>query len=139
MILVYLKRKVGLMAKGRDKHDAYLDALNWLGKDLARRAKSKCELTGESGTLQIFDLEGPKVEPDLEHVVLVCSLAVDHLEGRQLKSETLHYLQTAIWSDLTPVRRAAVRILEQIDEPWAEEAIENAKMMDASSADESFE
>ncbi len=125
-----MEKKGTLMAKGRDKHDAYLDALNGLGKDLARRARSKCELSEESGPLQIFDLEGPKVEPSLDHVVMVCPLVFDHLEGRQLKSETLHYLQTAVWSEITPVRRAAVRILEQIDEPWAEEAIENAKMID---------
>ncbi len=124
------------MAKGRDKHDAYLNALNLLGKDLARRAKSKCELSEESGTLSLYDLEGSKVEPSLDHVVLISPMVRDHLEGRNLKSETLHYLQQAVWSDLAPVRRAAVQILEQVDEPWAEEAIENARMMDSNAGDE---
>lgn len=125
------------MAKGRAKQDAYEEALNWLGKDLARRAKSKCELTGEPGTLSIFDLEGPKVEPDLSHVVLVCPMVVDHLEGRGLdKRNDLHYLETSAWSAEPAIRRATIRILEQINAPWAEEALENAKMMEANMTEE---
>jgi protein PhnA len=125
------------MAKGRDKQDAYEAALQRLGRDLARRAKSKCELTGASGTLRTVDLEGPKVEPDLDHVVLVSPLVSDHLKGRGLQNRNeLHYLESAVWSDLSPVRRAAIAILSQIDEPWAEEAIENANMMEANEADE---
>ena len=45
------------MAKGRDKHQAYLDALNLLGKTL-RGAQSKCELLGENDDLRTYDLSG---------------------------------------------------------------------------------
>ena len=117
------------MAKGREKHQAYLNALNLLGKDLARRAKSKCELSEEPGTLQIFDLEGPDLEPDLDHLVMVCPQVAEHLNGKGLDRVSVHYLETAVWSTETAIRRAAIRILERFDESWAREAIENAKSM----------
>ena len=118
------------MAKGRAKHDEYKDALSLLGKDLARRAGRKCELTGESGRLLTYDLEEARPEPELDEVVLVCEKVIDHLEGRNLHPNELHYLNEAVWSSEKPVRRAAIRILEQIDEPWAQDAIDNARMMD---------
>lgn len=120
------------MARGKQKHQDYLDALNLLGKDLARRAKSKCELTGAPGSLEIFDLEGPDVEPALDHVVLISAEARGHLEGRGLDDrDALRYLDEIVWSPEPAIRRAAVRVLEQIDAPWAREAIENARSMDA--------
>jgi len=117
------------VAKGREKHQSYLDALNLLGKDLARRAKSKCELSQEPGTLQIFDLQGPDVEPDLDHLVMVCPQVTQHLDGKEIERTSVHYLETAVWSTQIAVRKAAIRILEHINEGWAHEAIENAKSM----------
>jgi len=119
------------MAKGRQKHQDYIDALSLLGKDLARRAKSKCELSGEPGTLGPFDLEGAPTEPELEHVVLVSPLVREHLEGRGLDDrDALRYLESSVWSPEPVIRRASIRILEQIKQPWADEAIENARSMD---------
>ena len=43
----------------------------------------------------------------------------------------MRYLEEAVWNTEVAIRRAAVRILEKVDEPWAREAIENAKSMDA--------
>ena len=120
------------MAKGLDKHREYVDALNLLGKQLARRAKSKCELSGEPGTLAAFDLIGEPTEPDLEHVLLVCPAVREHLEGRGLDDrDALRYLDEAVWNPQRVVRTAAIRILELIDEPWARDARENARSMDA--------
>tara|TARA_B100000609_G_scaffold159336_2_gene130898 strand:+ start:5438 stop:5824 length:387 start_codon:yes stop_codon:yes gene_type:complete len=124
------------VAKGKDKHNAYQNALQLLGKDLARRAKSKCELSGTPGTLRIFDLEGFGTEPSLDHTLMVCPEVAAHLEHKGLKGAALHYLETAVWSELPVIRRAAVRILEAVDEPWAREAIDNAKMMDANTAED---
>lgn len=122
--------KEKVIAKGREKHQAYLDALNLLGKDLARRAKSKCELSEESGTLEIFDLEGPDAEPDLNHVLLVSPKVAEYLGGKSLKGANLRYLETTVWSTQPAIRRAAVRILERIDEAWAHDAIQNAHSME---------
>ncbi len=118
------------MARGLDKHQEYVDALNLLGKQLARRAKSKCELSGTSGTLEAFDLEGEPTSPDLAHVLLVCPLVRGHLEGKGIEDrDALRYLDEAVWSTEDAIRTAAVRILEQIDAPWARDAIENARSM----------
>ena len=120
------------MARGLEKHQEYVDALNLLGKTLARRARSRCELSGESGTLKAFDLIGEPTEPSLDHVLLVCPAVREHLEGRNLDDRgSLRYLDEAVWSTERAVRMAAVRILEQIDAPWAQEALENARSMDA--------
>ena len=118
------------MAKGQAKHQTYVDALNRLGKDLARRAKSKCELSGEPGTLQIFDLEGSDKEPDLEHVLMVSEEVASYLGGKKVSGGNVRYLENAVWSTESAIRRAAICILERIDEPWALEAIDNAKSMD---------
>lgn len=125
------------MAKGLERHQEYVDALNLLGKALARRARSRCELSGESGTLGAFDLIGAPTEPSLEHVLLVCPAVRDHLEGRNLGDrDALRYLDEAVWSTEPVVRAAAVRILEQIDAPWAHDALENARSMDAYASDD---
>ena len=118
------------MAKGREKHQAYLDALSILGKDLARRARSKCELSEESGSLQIYDLEGPDVDPDLNHTLLVCAEVAAHLDSSSVSKGNFHYLENAVWSTEPAIRRAAVRILEKIDQSWAHQAIENAQSME---------
>ena len=118
------------MAKGRDKHQAYQDALNRLGKDLARRAGRRCELSEVPGTLVIHDLEGPKVEPDLEHVLLVSPVLKISLDGGPIDESAVRCLENAVWSPLPVVRRAAVLLLERIDAPWAIDAVENARTMD---------
>lgn len=124
------------MARGREKHDAYRQALSLLGKDLARRAKSRCELSEERGSLVTYDLEGASVEPSLEHVLLVSPTVEEHLEGRNLQGNNARYLENAVWSELPVVRRAAIKILEQVQESWAEEALENARMMESTMQEE---
>ena len=124
------QREERIVAKGQAKHQTYVDALNLLGKDLARRAKSKCELSGESGRLEIYDLEGPDKEPAMEHVVLVSEEVAGYLGGRPVTGGAVRYLENIVWSTEPAIRRAAVLILERIDESWALEAIDNAKTMD---------
>lgn len=118
------------MAKGRDKHQNYLAALNLLGKPLARRSGRKCEVSEQTGSLVIFDLESSKVEPHLDHVVLVSASIKDMLAGGVVDETELRFLENAVWSTVIPVRRAAVCLLERIEAPWARTAIENAQMMD---------
>ena len=119
------------MAKGRDKHQNYLAELNLLGKALARRSGRKCELSETSGTLVIHDLEGSKVTPSLEHVVLVSDAIKAMLDGGAVDVDALRCLEHAVWSTVTPVRRAAVQLLERIDAPWAHDAMENARTMNS--------
>ena len=125
------KKGDSAVGKGRKKHDDYLEALNLLGKDLARRARSKCELSEQSGSLRAFDLVGPDSEPSLEHVVLVSETVRNHLEGHLSSRDEMRYLETAVWNQEFAVRKACVRILRQIKDAWADEAIANAESMGA--------
>ena len=118
------------MSKGRQKHQLYLDRLNLLGKDLARRAKSKCELSEESGSLVTYDLEGSDSTPSLDHVLLVSPTVERFLDGGSFEPENLHYLETVVWSTEPAIRRAAIKLLERIEAPWAQDAIDNARSME---------
>ena len=117
------------MAKGREKHQAYQDALNLLGKALARRAGRRCELSEVPGTLVIHDMEGATVTPHMDHVLLVSPTLKASLDGGGIDESAVRCLENAVWSPLPVVRRAAVQLLERIDAPWASDAIENARTM----------
>ena len=123
------------MAKGRDKHQAYLDALNGFGKQLARRAVRKCELSGANGPLAIYDLIGPPEPPDLTHILLVSESLKESLEGAKLVGAELRFLENCVWSTEPAIRHASVKLLSRISEDWARAALENAEMMDATSAE----
>lgn len=118
------------MSKGRQKHQLYLDRLNLLGKDLARRAKSKCELSEESGSLVTYDLEGSDTQPSMDHVLLVSPTVERLLEGGSFEPENMHYLENVVWSTEPAIRRAAIKLLERIEASWAQDAIDNARSMD---------
>lgn len=123
------------MAKGREKDLAYREALSGLGKSLARRARSKCELSGEPGTLVTVDLRPDDRDPTLETVVLVAPTVAENIGGRGLDGP-LHYLNDAVWSPEPAVRHAAEKILKQIDAPWARDALDNIRLMDTSQESE---
>ena len=117
------------MAKGRDKHQAYLDALNSFGKQLARRSGRKCELSGATGPLVIYDLIGPPKPPELTHILLVSESMKQSLDGEKLVESELRFLENCVWSTEPAVRHASVELLSRISEDWARSAIENAEMM----------
>lgn len=117
------------MARGLDKHHAYQRALQLLGKTLMRRSQRRCELSEAQGELVIFDLEDPREEPTLDEVVHVSPEIRDILKGGALHPSELRCLETAVWSEHLPVRRATIMILKRIDAVWAREALESASMM----------
>ena len=60
------------MAKGLDQHRERLEALALLGKDLTRRAGSKCELCETAGAkLQIHEVPPVPSEPELEGCIFI--------------------------------------------------------------------
>lgn len=117
------------MAKGLHKHQAYQQAVQLLGKTLMRRSQRRCELSGEASQLVIYDLEDPREVPTLDEVVHVSLEIKQYLEGGQMNVAKLRCLETAVWSEHAPVRRAAVQLLKRIDATWAREALESAFMM----------
>ena len=111
------------MAKGLDKHRARLDAINLLGKDLARRAGRKCEWCEESGSLKPLDL-APDAEPDMDTLVMLCERCTAVAGGRKDDPRTLRFLEGAVWSDVEPVQSSARAALANVDAQWARDTMD---------------
>lgn len=111
------------MAKGREKHQARLDAIGLLGKDLARRADKKCELCEGKGDLRPHDT-APGEEPSLDTIALFCADCRARLEGRDDPAETLRFLEVAIWNEHPPVQRSARALIRRVDADWARAALD---------------
>lgn len=117
------------MAKGYEIHQRRLMALQALGKDLARRAKSKCELTGASGVpLHAYEVPPTGDSPDLDRTLLVCDAVWQALEKPEIMKgrSPWQILSSAVWSDQPAVQVVAWRLLSEIAkrESWAAEALE---------------
>jgi protein PhnA len=116
------------MAKGYELHQARMMALQGLGKDLTRRAKSKCEITGAAG-VPLWPYEVPPVgeDPDIERTLLIseeCRGMLEHPE--RLAGRHWQYLAEAVWSEMPAVQVVAWRMLEELAkrEDWAREALD---------------
>lgn len=117
----------GVMAKGKDEHQAREVLLQSFGKDLARRAKSKCELCERSGRLAVFELPPAPREPDFDRCLLLCEdcLAAAANPRRFQPGEAWRFLANQAWSEIPMVQVLAVRLLRrQADtQAWAREAL----------------
>jgi protein PhnA len=125
--------KTSLMGKSYDSHHARLTALALLGKDLARRAKSKCELTGAAGVpLAAYEVPPVAPEPDLERTLLLaepCLTALAQpktLAGRSWQGP----LAEMIWSERPALQVVAWRLLDRLarKEDWAREVLDSAAL-----------
>jgi protein PhnA len=116
------------MGKGYDTHQARVLALQGIGKDLARRAKSKCELTGASGiALRPYEVPPVGLEPVLERTLLLSEACHEVLERpKQLAGRRWQCLAEVVWSELPAIQVVAWRLLNRLakNEDWAKEAIE---------------
>ncbi len=103
-------------------------ALQGLGKDLARRAKSKCELTGVAGVpLRPYEVPPVATEPELARTLLLCEACHEVLEHpKRLAGRTWQVLAEFVWSEMPAVQVVAWRMLNCLAkrEDWAREAIE---------------
>jgi len=116
------------MGKGYEVHQARVQALQALGKDLARRAKSRCEITGEGGVpLRPYEVPPVPGEPDLEKTLLVCEAVHAVLERpATLAGRGWQILAETVWSELPAVQVVSWRMLNHLakKEDWAREVIE---------------
>ena len=110
------------MAKG---HLA-ISILNSFGKDLARRAKSKCELSGESGVpLKIYEIP-PAKEPEFDKCLLVSASVLEQLERpKTITPDQWRHLSELVWEEEPTIQVMSIRILQYIDksESWAGEIL----------------
>lgn len=116
------------MGKGYETHQARVAALQALGKDLARRAKSKCELTGAAGVpLRPYEVPPVAAEPDLERTLLLCEACHEVLEQpKRLAGRAWQGLAEVVWSEMPAVQVVAWRMLQCLAkrEDWAREVME---------------
>ncbi len=110
------------MAKGKDKHQHRLDELNLLGKDLARRSHSQCELCGASGVkLLVHEVEPVPAMPDLEHALFACEVCKEQLDNpKRVDADHWRCLSSSVWSEVPAVQVQAVQMLVSLkDHDWA--------------------
>lgn len=116
------------MAKGYELHQARMLALQGLGKDLTRRAKSKCELTGAAGVpLRPYEVPPVGEEPDLAHTLLISEECHEMLEHpKRLAGRTWQCLAEVVWSEMPAVQVVAWRMLHELAtrEDWAREVLD---------------
>lgn len=116
------------MGKGYETHQARVMALQALGKDLARRAKSKCELTGASGvSLRPYEVPPVAEEPDFERTLLISEACHEMLEHpKRLQGREWQCLAEVVWSEMPAVQVVAWRMLKELAkrEDWAREVLE---------------
>jgi len=132
------------MAKGYDSAQERKQRLSLFGKDLARRSKSTCELTLQSGIpLKIYEIPPVPNEPDYDKCLFLSVECIQQLENpkKHLIADKWRHLSELIWSDLPQVQLMAVRILQYLskDHGWAQEVIDDAYLEEAilSAAEES--
>lgn len=116
------------MAKGYELHQVRMMALQAMGKDLARRAKSRCEITGAAGVpLRPYEVPPVGETPDFDHTLLVSDAVMDVLEHpKRLTGRQWQCLTEAVWSDMPAVQVVAWRMLRELAtrEDWAREALD---------------
>ena len=116
------------MARGLEQHQARAEAVSLLGKDLARRARSRCELCdGHEGALRPFEVPPVPEDPSLEHALLLCERCTAGALGEPVEAAQCHFLETAVWSELVPAQVTAVRLLRRLageGAGWAAQTLE---------------
>lgn len=119
------------MSKGLQAHQEREKQVQSFGKQLARRAKSKCELCGEAASLSIFEVP-PVDEPDIDHCVMICETCQTQIEKpKQIDPNHWFCLHEIIWSEIPAVQVLAYRMLQKIqDQGWAQDLMDQAYLAD---------
>jgi protein PhnA len=121
------------MAKGREVYEARLAEVNLLGKDLARRARSSCELCEIKGVpLAIYEVKPVPTLPDPAKCLMLCQVCREQVEDlrRFRAGEQWRGLAEMVWSELPVVQVVAVRLLRRMSPAvaWAREALESIEL-----------
>ena len=118
------------MGKGFEENEARLALLQSFGKDLARRAKSSCELSGKSGVpLRIYEVSPAPKDPDPARCLMLCDEVIEALAKPSLfKADEWWHLSELIWAEEPMVQLMTVRILQFLgkENAWCREIIDEA-------------
>lgn len=112
------------MAKGYDQHIERKNKVNSFGRELTRRAKSKCELCEATGvSLSVFEVPPVKEEPEVERCIFICDECKNKLERvKKAKENDFRFLTNSIWSEVDMVRTLSIKLLTEMATKysWAE-------------------
>ena len=112
------------MAKGYDQHMERKNKVNSFGRELTRRAKSKCELCEATGvSLSVFEIPPVKDEPEIERCIFICDECKNKLERiKKAKENDFRFLSNSIWSEIDIVRALSILLLKEMATKysWAE-------------------
>lgn len=118
------------MSRGYDTHQQRQMELSMFGKDLARRAKSKCELTGAAGVpLHIYEIPPIPGNPDPGRCLMISEKVIDQLQKPStIVADQWRNLGESIWSDIGAVQIMSHRLLTHIAKQhlWAQEILNDA-------------
>ncbi len=101
---------------GYEKNQDRRLAMQDLGKDLARRAKSKCELCETSG-LKLQPYEPPPVhdDPSLARTLLLCERCAGAAEGGKMgDANEWRFLADIVWTEFVPAQVVTIRLLRRL-------------------------
>ena len=116
------------MARGYEQHRQRQEAQALLGRPLARRSRSRCELCDASQVRLVpFELAPFPEEPDPDRAAMLCEACLAGALGGQLDPLTWRHLERACWAEVPAVQVLAVRLLRRLDAEhvgWAAEALE---------------
>jgi hypothetical protein len=99
----------------------------WLGKDLTRRSRGKCELCEAQDQNRPFELAPFPEDPELERTLLACGRCRGWLERGKIDPVQAHFLSSAVWSEEPAVQLAAARLLlvnDGMGDPWVRDTLE---------------
>jgi protein PhnA len=116
------------MAKGYEINKKRRDELSILGRELARRSGSKCELCLAAGVkLNVFELPPVSGNPDPGRCVFICDICSSGIANPLKIKEHWHCLNESIWSEVRPVKLLSVILLKKISDQnsWAGSLLEN--------------
>jgi protein PhnA len=117
------------MAKGFDNDQARKSTLSLFGKDLARRAKSKCELCEDKTSLSIYELPPVTKEPEYDNCIFICDSCRENINDKKMRNSN-HWrcLNGALWSEVPVVQVMSIRLLQRLsnDHQWAHDMLDQA-------------
>lgn len=117
------------MAKGYDLHRERMNKVSEFGKELTRRAKSKCELCEATGVkLQVYEVPPVKDEPEIERCVFICDDCRGKIDNlKKVRENDLRFLSSSIWSEVPMAKALSIYLLKAVGGKfgWAEDMLED--------------
>jgi protein PhnA len=113
------------VAKGYLANKERMEAINFFGKSVGKRAGFKCEWCEDKEDLRVWD-QHPDDEPNMDRLALLCRRCRELAEGRKADLNELRSIRNALWSNIPAVAEGAARVLAQCKDAWAREAIEES-------------